>query len=145
MHKGQIFLPSCSGWVSPPLKLHSFLSKTTIHRSLTPLGPNHLTPLGSNQPTTTWSQSPHHPYVLTNPPPLTSITPPSLLTNSCTTPRPQPPYHPPHFSPTNHHPPPTTPDPNHPPPVGPNLPTTPDPNHPTTPRHQPITSWSQSP
>ena len=43
VHKVQnFFLPSCSGWVSPPphisppLKLHSFLSKTMIRRSPPP-------------------------------------------------------------------------------------------------------------
>ena len=142
--------------MSPPLKLHSFLSKTTIHRSPPPLGPYHLTksglqptphylapitlptyalthrpwpqspnlsyspidapPLGPNHPTTCGPQSTHHSYSpidapplgpnhpitfgnqsthhtyapthpspttssLTNPPPLTQITPPPLGTN----------------------------------------------------------------
>ena len=154
--------------MSPPLKLHSFFSKTTICRFPPPLGLNHSPPLCSNQPTTTWPQSPHHPCVLTSPPSLTPITPPPLFTNLCTTPI--GPNHP-----TTHHTlsqPPATPGPNHPPPVGPNQPTTswsqlphypyalahpstttpgpnqpitPDPNYPTTLGYQPITSWPQSP
>ena len=130
--------------MSEPLKLHSFLSKTTIHRFA----------MGSNQPTTTWRQSLHHPYSPTNAPPLDPNHPTTHHTF------PQPPHHSPHQAPTTnhlwspinpthlghnhpHHPyAPTHPSPTTP---GPNQPTTPDPNHPTTPGHQPITPWPQSP
>ena len=97
--------------LSPPLKLHSFLSKTTICRSPPPWAPTTSTPLGSNQPSTTWTQSPHYPYLPTNAPPLG-------------------PNHP-----ITHH---TMP--NHQPPVGPNQPTTSwpqSPHHPYAPTHTP--------
>ena len=82
--------------MSLPLKMHSFLSKTTICRSPPPYHPPHLVPtihylwaptnpppLGHNHSTTPVHQLTHHsPHLTpTNPPPLTPITPSPMGTN----------------------------------------------------------------
>ena len=107
--KVQFFLPSCSGWVLPPphisspLKLHSFLSKRTICRSPSPLGPSHLT--------STWPQSLRHPYALTHHPwpqlshyPYSPTNAPPLGPNHPTTHHTFAPTHPPHLTQPTHHP-----------------------------------------
>ena len=103
-------------YISPLLKLHSSVIKTTICRSPPPLSPSHLTSPGL--------QPIHHhlalitpPPLWTNPSPLTPITPPLLYLwvptnppplghNHPTTPTHQLTHHPPNLAPTN--PPPLT-------------------------------------
>ena len=103
--------------MSPSLKLYSFLSKTTIHRSPPPIGSNRPTAAEELTNRPPW---PHLPYWPTNEPPLGPINPTTPFFNH-----------------------PTTPGPNHPPPVGPNQPTTSwpqSPHHPYAPTHPSATT-----